>query len=74
MKIKVQGNDKMFGNCVDFTEFFLKLPEKCKKNKIRKHPAHDSRWENVIYWGSAALSHHTNKHTMIICLKNKYVS
>ena len=42
--------------------------------KIRKFSANDLHWENVLFWGNAALSFHANKHIDNLLKKNKYVS
>ena len=43
---------------VDFTEFFLKLPEQCEKFKLKTLLL----MTYVIFWGCAALLYHGNKH------------
>ena len=61
-KLKLKEITEWFQNCKFFRKFFLNNPSNVKKIEIRKLSAHDLHWENVIFWGCAALSYHANKH------------
>ena len=59
---------------VDFTYIFPLITRARLKIKLRKSADHDLRWENVIFWGCAALPFHAYIHIDDLLKKNKYVS